>query len=191
MSHIDSYRHEIVGLFGSLPVYHPLEDILASETGIAEDFGCTTGQLVMGGGSGEHPGVVLLDPQSAVAQFVYESGDFDLSDVQRSHLSDLIGLPPRFNFVGWSTEDHHWFYEHCVSCALPNRFDPDDETSLEDWLHLGFGEFVYYAMPQLSARLVDTFRPQQLDASRIRYSNITAIPPGMPVYANGGNAFFK
>jgi hypothetical protein len=27
MSHIDSYKHEIVGLFGSLPVYHPLEDI--------------------------------------------------------------------------------------------------------------------------------------------------------------------
>ena len=52
MSHIDSYPHEIVGLFGRLPVYHPLEDIPEPPEGHWEhDFGCTTEQLVIGGGS--------------------------------------------------------------------------------------------------------------------------------------------
>ena len=60
MSHIDSYKHEIVGLFGCIPVYRPLEDI--SEPGDDDpqlDFGCTTEQLVIGGGPGEHLGLVL------------------------------------------------------------------------------------------------------------------------------------
>ena len=48
MSHIDSFKHEIVGLFGGLPVYHPLEDING-------DFKCSTKQLVIGGGSGDQP----------------------------------------------------------------------------------------------------------------------------------------
>jgi hypothetical protein len=68
MSHIDSYKHEIVGLFGSLPVYHPLEDIPEPATDqLQHDFGCTTEQLVIGGGSGEHSGLVFRDAQGAAA----------------------------------------------------------------------------------------------------------------------------
>jgi len=60
MSHIDSYKHEIVGLFGCLPVYHPLGDIPAPPDNWPEyDFGYTTEQLVIGGGPGEHLGLVL------------------------------------------------------------------------------------------------------------------------------------
>ena len=46
MSHIDSFKHELVGLFGGLPVYHPLEVIDG-------DFRCDPTQLLLGGGSGE------------------------------------------------------------------------------------------------------------------------------------------
>lgn len=190
MSYIDSYKHEIVGLFGCLPVYHPLEDIPPSDIGGGLDFGCTTGQLVLGGGSGEHPGLVLLNAECAVAEFVHQCGDFELSDELNSHLSETIGLPPHFDFAGWSTEDHHGFYELCADGYLPNGFDPQGEADLEEWLHLGFGEFIYYAMPQFARRLVETVKSHHRDAHHIRYNNITIIPPDMPVDANGGNAFF-
>lgn len=191
MSHIDSYKHEIVGLLGCLPVYHPLEDIPGSQDGEEFDFSCTTEQLVIGGGSGEHPGLVLLDAASAVAEFVYECGDFELSDGLKSHLSGVIGLPPHFNFAGWSTEDHHDFYELCVNGSLPNAFETQSDITLEAWLHLGFGEFIYYAMPHLAAQLIEKIKPHHSSAGHIHYNNITLIPPGMPVYANGGNRFFK
>jgi len=191
MSHIDSYEHEIVGLLGCIPVHHPLEDIPEPNEDGDADFGCTTEQLMIGGGSGEHPGLILLSAESAVAEFVYECGDFELSDDLKSHLSDIIGLPPYFNFAGWSTEDHHSFYEFCSNESLPNSFDAESERSLESWLHLGFGEFIYYAMPQLADELVTKVNPHHTSPHHIRYNNITLIPPGMPVYANGGNRFFR
>ncbi len=191
MSHIDSYKHEMVGLFGCLPVYHPLEDIPGPDDNSDPDFGCTIEQLVIGGGSGEHPGLVLLSAESAVAEFVYDCGDFELSDDLKSHLSDLIGLPPHFNFAGWFTEDHHSFYDLCSSASLPNSFNSEEERNFESWLHLGFGEFIYYAMPQLAKELVAKVKPHHASPHHIRYNNITLVPPGMPVYANGGNQFFK
>lgn len=60
MSHIDSFKHEIVGLFGGLLVYHPLEDIQG-------DFVCTPKCLLIGGGSGEHPALVIESPLKAVS----------------------------------------------------------------------------------------------------------------------------
>ena len=192
MSHIDSYSHELVGLFGCLPVYRPLEDIPAPPEGQSQyDFGCTTEQLVIGGGSGEHSGLILRNAEGAVANFVFESGDFELTKNLKSYLSEMIDVDTQLHFAGWSTADHHGFYQLCISESLPNSFDPEGETGLEEWLHLGFGEFVYYAMPQLAQRLVDKVKPHHLDANHIRYNNITIVPPGMPVYANGGNSFFK
>ncbi len=41
MSHIDSFRHQLVGYLGYLPVYHPLEEIDG-------DFRCSPRQLVLG-----------------------------------------------------------------------------------------------------------------------------------------------
>lgn len=191
MSYIDGFKHEIIGLFGSVPVYRPLEDLPYNSNGWEGDFACSTGQLVIGGGSGEHPGLVLLDPARAVADFAYKSGDFDLSDQMASHLSDLIGTPPHFNFAGWSTENYYDYHMLCTTGSLPNPFDPDGESSLEHWLHLGFGEFIYYAMPQLAYQIIGKISPLHIKKSSILFNNITIIPPNMPVDASNGNAFFR
>lgn len=193
MSYIDSYQHEIIGLFGGIPVYHPLEDIPEPKGPlVGEDFGCSRGQLVLGGGTGEHPAMVLRNPAGAVADFVLSSGDFEVPSDVKTRLSKAINVDACLYFAGWSVEDYHDFFQICTNATLPNPFDPDgDDMGLEVWLHRGFGEFIYYAMPQLAADMVRLTTPLHKDRDRVHYNNILIIPAHMPVYANGGNAFFK
>ena len=68
VSHIDSFKHELIGLFGGLPVYRPLQLIDG-------DFQCDVNQLVLGGGSGEHPALVVKNLLAAVACYLDEELD--------------------------------------------------------------------------------------------------------------------
>jgi hypothetical protein len=192
MSYIDSYKHELVGLFGGLPVYRPLQEIPGSLDPNDDDFRCLPNQLVLGGGSGEHPGLVLLCPERAVAEFIIHNPDIELTDeVERIIWEQSVSPNPAFLFSGWTTQDHHDFFELCTGSGLPNRFYPDHEISFETWLMLGFGEFIYYSMPELvPTSLIDRVSSEHTPR-HIYFNNVLLVPPGMPVYANGGNAFFK
>lgn len=196
MSYIDSYRHRLVGYFGHLPVYRPLEDIGDGTTDPdSEFFDCRRDQLVIGGGSGEHPGLVLLRPPAAVAAFARHSGDFDLRGAIDAELADLIGRAPMLLFAGWTDERHAAFRTLCASGPLLNRWSPDADwfphgpLDLETWVACGLGEFVYYAMPDLASDLVERLRPLHRDKHHMRFNVILLPPPGMPVYANGGTSF--
>ena len=195
MSHIDSFKHEIVGLFGSLPVYHPLEDIHG-------DFACTPRNLLIGGGSGEHPALVIESPLEAVALFLNK----ELEALENTELSPER-FPLKTKIDEWSpmiapylTSSHHdilTFYEWdsdtysnfdnlCKSTALPN---PLYEEQLETWLILGIGEFVFFAMPDLAFEIMTKLENPYIYFNHTYYNNIMVIPPNVPVYANGGNAF--
>lgn len=69
MSYIDLIKHELVGFFNGLPVYHPLETV---EEGSWEsyDFSCSPANLIIGGGAGEHPALVLHNLESLVAAYL-------------------------------------------------------------------------------------------------------------------------
>ncbi|NHK26663.1 hypothetical protein FF098_001920 [Parvularcula flava] len=194
MSHIDSYPHEIVGMFGRLPVYHPLEDIEGEDDEhFTGDFSCTTGQIVIGGGSGEHEGLILRKPAAAVGQFLWMLIGDDRIDGGRDEWKELIDFSfyerEIIEFSGWSTKTHAKFYELCTT-ALPHPYDDDSfELGFEAWLIAGLGEFVFYAMPELASELMDKLDDPYRGIHHVEYNNITLIPPNMPVYANGGNAF--
>lgn len=53
MSFIDCYNHELCGTIAGLPLYRPLEEIRS-----VSEFCATSQDLVLGGGSGEHPAAV-------------------------------------------------------------------------------------------------------------------------------------
>lgn len=187
MSHIDSFRHEIVGRFAGLPVYHPLEKIDG-------DFQCGPDQLVLGGGSGEHPALVIAKPQAAVACFL----DAELSNQQGAHVeawNAVIAHHLDYNhadnlvFHDWSISDFAEFDARCRSNTMPNPYWDELELSIEHWLVLGFGEFVFFAMPELASELMDRIDDPYRHFRHERYNNIQLIPPNVPVYANGGNAF--
>lgn len=199
MSHIDSYKHRLVGSFIGLPVYWPLEDV-HGHPDFREDFDCTTRQLVIGGGSGEHPGLVITDPQAAVAAFLDDSlDDLDLpppdADALRTILKPFLPFHPSrlVDFNRWDLRTCHAFHERCHSPYAENSYGMyEDRMGLEAWIALGFGEFVFFALPQLAPELVPQLPADLRRRFRhVRYNNVLLIPPGMPVYANGGNVFFS
>lgn len=195
MSHIDSFNHEIVGQFGGLPVYHPLEDIEG-------DFVSTPTQLLIGGGSGEHPALVIESPLKAVAWFLhdqFESLKNPALSPERFPLKTKIDewepiIAPYLTsshdeiltYYDWDTETYSNFTELCKSPALPN---PLDDDQLEIWLILGIGEFVFFAMPELAPDIMTKLEDPYSCFKHTYYNNIMVIPPNFPVYANGGNAF--
>ena len=190
MSHIDSYDHVLVGYFGPLPVYRPLEDIAPPPEGErSEDFGCRTDQIVIGGGSGEHPGLVLERPGAAMAAFALESEDFRIPAGEKAALTDLIAQAPVHRRYGWTQDQHEAFAQLCQSDGMHNAYWPG-AGELDHWLTLVFGEFCYAALPELDpdmAARLKTF--QTRDLTHVRYNTILLPPPGLPVYARSGTAF--
>lgn len=69
MSYIDTFDNEFVGYFGGIAVYRPLE-VVPAHPDDPQDFGCGPENLVIGGGRGEHPGIVVKAPGEAVVCFV-------------------------------------------------------------------------------------------------------------------------
>lgn len=198
MSHIDSFEHEIIGLFGSIPVYHPLEEIDG-------DFKASPGQLVLGGGSGEHPAVVIEEPEQAVALFLrhklepllnpeLSENRFPLKKVAKDWLEKMQPFFPKdpevvCTFYDWTEEDHTNFAEYCASPALPH---PYWKGNVIKWLALSFGEFIFFALPELAGELMDFLGADPYHYFKhVEYNNIGIIPPNMPVYSNGGNTFWK
>jgi hypothetical protein len=194
VSHIDSFRHEIVGYFGWIAVYHPLEPING-------DFACTPEQLVLGGGSGEHPALVFESPTACVARFLHD------------RLTRALDAPPRHDplhpvaevwmeavaphadaspnalltYYEWERHTHEAFREKATREGLPHSLRPDED--LEDWLIRGIGAFVFFAMPGLAPAILSRLDAPYSYGIDPEPNNIRLILPNAPVFANGGNAF--
>lgn len=188
MSHIDSFEHEIVGFFGGLPVYHLLVNVEDS------NLKCTSKQLMIGGGSGEHPALVIENPLAAVAWFIddslEESDNCSMGEDWAGIIEPYLNYDPEniLNYYDWRIETYQRFAELCKSENLPNPYN-NFEGTLEAWLILGFGEFIYYAMPDLAHEIMSKLKNPYQGCSHMKYNNILLIPPNIPVYANAGNAF--
>lgn len=195
MSHIDSFKHEIVGFFGYLPVYHPLEDIEG-------DFFCTKKQLMLGGGSGEHTALVIDSPLFAVAYFLnqelsslkdkkFKAKHYPLKkkiDQWSAIIEPFLDREPKdiIKYYDWDAQRHENFHEMCRSSALPNQLQ---DENFEEWFVLGIGEFVFFSMPDLASEIMNKLCEPYKYFRHMYYNNIMVIPPNFPVYANGGNAF--
>lgn len=182
MSHIDSYDHEFLGKFAYLPVYHPLQEVDRYEWG-EEDFGFTPANLILGGGSGEHPGLVIHKLECCVARFLIgflSEKDFNtLTKEGQEYLRSLASTPTTalLEYCGW-TKEHHQRFETAVHSEAVNG--PVAGEDLQDWLAANVGEFVYFSLPELNpeqARMKALMRPFQLYG---RYVNFLCVPPGYP-----------
>ena len=194
MSYIDSYKHELIGLFGGRWVYHPLEDIPGCEDH-EDEFSCSVDQIVIGGGSGEWPGLVVRCPTGAVVSFLDNSlEDDDLyKKISKSDWYETCDeyryKETIFQYCGWSVTEYHRFFELCCSASMPNAFQEDNEMSFQDWLSCSIGEFIYFAMPELAMPIMSKLKAPYVDVNHIHFNNLLIVPPNMPVYANGGNAW--
>ena len=184
MSHIDSYQHEYLGQFGYLPIYRFLEKVEAPWGD--HDFGGGPENLVLGGGSGEHPGLVLHELEHFVFYFLYEQ----LKEEEQQTLKDqrYADLKPYFyaqrtrllEFCQWSVINYVDFDEMARSERMPTPCT--EEESIEDWIMASFGELIYYSLTEMNPKqqeLKELFAPFDIMPTM---QNITLSPPGYPKY---------
>ena len=171
MSYIDTFDHEYVADFAGMPLYHP---IVSVEGAGGEDFACSPRNLVLGGGSGEHPALVLKHLSCLALHFVTHAiPDEEESTTFHDQFRDdpIINhldceYSELFEYASWSVHDFHSFYERCSSLALNLPYDADSSLSFEDWLAISIGELVWFSLPDLI---------QDLDRVRERYPNLQPI----------------
>jgi hypothetical protein len=200
MSYSDTFDNEFVGYFGGIPVYHPLEVVPALSDDGPLDFACGPENLLIGGGSGEHPGIVVKAPSEAVHCFVRawlaEENPY-LSPEERQAIGPAVtiweeALSGRrrtrddwrdvFEFAGWKAADYVKFSARCASGAFHRPFDPGKDDSLEQWLAESVGEFILCAMPELAQDAVEQLGDLRRHVAGCLYRNLLLVPPGYPVW---------
>jgi hypothetical protein len=184
MSYIDTFDHKYVGLFAGLPIYY--SRLTVAGTG-GTDFSCGPGNLVLGGGGGEHPALVFHRLDCLAMHFVLhavnenDKDDRPVNDQFRDFpIWDYLDVPfaELFDFAGWSVRHYHGFYERCRSVAVVRPFGVDDYLSFEDWLAVCIGELVWFSFSELIENLtsVRAIYP----SLRPIANNVTIPPPGYP-----------
>jgi len=181
VSYIDSFDHQYIGNLGRLPLYRPLQNIHGGSWG-SDDFSATPQNLVLGGGSGEHPALVIHQLPSLVTRFLVvqlsEEEEATLSEAERVYIDDLFFTDNRLEFCGWRVSD----YAHLQTMAENTLFAQPltDEMTAEEWIERSIGELVYYSLPDLNPEhqtLRTLFRRFDI---RPTMGNITLVPPGYP-----------
>ncbi|MEJ2466447.1 MAG: hypothetical protein P8045_12215 [Candidatus Thiodiazotropha sp.] len=182
MSYIDCFDHEYIGRLGYLPIYRPLQVIEGEEWG-AYDFSATPDNLVLGGGSGEHPGLVIHKLECAAAKFLYyhidEEHEEKISKEDIDFVTELVFEGNVLEFCGWAIRDYLSLVELAKSPAFGHPLKDDEEV--EDWLIKSIGELVYFSLHELNSehlRLAEIFAPFQIWSSM---GNVMCNPPGYPI----------
>jgi hypothetical protein len=178
MSYIDTFDHELVGFFAGLPLYHPLEAVASSG---GDEFGCTPLQLVLGGGGGEHPAVVLAHPSAAVVSFLQAALPAEgpaLSEEAQRLLDEVPPVAECLQFPGWGIADYASFHDRCRSPGFVTPYRDDHDAPLDAWVLRNVGEFVYFAMPELAPDVPTRLAEVCARVRRPRYFNVQILPPG-------------
>lgn len=183
MSYIDSFDHEYIGSIGYLPIYHPLEEVKGEKWG-AYDFNASPNNLVLGGGSGEHPGLVIHNLASVVTKYLY----FNLTDEEENQLTkdeeeyilDLyyVNTYEILEFCSWSIRQYSDFLKMASSELLSAPIEDDEDV--EDWIIRSIGELVFFSLPDLNPeheKLSKIFSKFTINATM---QNVVCVPPGYP-----------
>lgn len=183
MSYIDSYDHEYIGFLGYLPIYRPLQVIKGDKWG-GYDFSASPNNLVLGGGRGEHPGLVVHKLESLAAKFLYSQITNEESETipeeEMDYIIDLCYTDNILEFCGWSVRRFANLKEMAGAITFNTPLAKDEEV--EEWLCKSLGELVYYSLAELNPehnKLVGIFSHFNIQATM---QNIACIPPGYPIY---------
>ena len=164
MSSIDSLEHAHVAKFFGLPIYWVLEEKpLSYLIDIDDDTTEVINQyyLSIGGGSGEHPALVIKN-DAVVYQLIRKL--VDLEDVDDSSFDhQLISYAEQlqeqmitddviYGLRNWRIDQNEWPLETFI--RVNKQFDDDSKVSLLDKISHAMALFIIYEMP-LEACLKD------------------------------------
>jgi len=167
MSYIDTIRHERLGTLVGLALYHPFERRAARRS--SYDFGCSPFNLVLGGGSGEHPAIVVHHLHHIVRYYVLLRLEMTRADGKDDGAAvgtlesrilevDLEPLLECLEFCGWTLEQLANLVRSANDPTLPAPYNPDVHSSVEHWLAYSFGEFLWYDRPDLAGGEVEALK---------------------------------
>ena len=164
MSSIDSLEHAHVAKFFGLPIYWVLEEKpLSYLIDIDDDTTEVINQyyLSIGGGSGEHPALVIKN-DAVVYQLIRKLVDIeDVDDDSYDHQLisyaeqlqfQMIADDELYNLRYWRIDQNEWPLETFI--RVNKQFDDDSEVSLLDKISHAMALFIIYEMP-LEACLKD------------------------------------
>jgi hypothetical protein len=163
MSYIDTINHSFVGTFANLPVYHPLENL--DEEGV-DEFSATPKNLVIGGGSGEHPGLVIQNLDYCVWDYLetlaeiagkepYAIGFYkvwfeNLTDDETEQYNAYANL----SYKNWGMNEIRKFANNVDKLYADgiqyctNKKELEGK-SVEQKINIMLGEFIFFSAPHL------------------------------------------
>jgi hypothetical protein len=157
MSSIDSLEHTHVAKFFGLPIYWVLEEKpLSYLIDIDDDTTEVINQyyLSIGGGSGEHPALVIKN-DAVVYQLIRKLVDLeDVDDGSYDHelisyaeqlQEQMITDDELYNLRYWRIDQNEWPLETFI--RVNKQFDDDSEVSLLDKISHAMALFIIYEMP--------------------------------------------
>jgi hypothetical protein len=181
MSYIDTFDHEFVGFLAGLPVYKSLETITYHDEG-SRDFPCTPEDFIVGGGGGEHPGLVIKNPNAAVVYFFREwlEEESGLDETEQERLEENLDEFPCWHkvlhFCGWNVDTYHKFLLRCSSNGLYAPYDEEQFGELENWLYTSFGELIFFSFPELAEKAIKSNK-EIVDQIKFPFMNNILIQP--------------
>lgn len=163
MSYIDTINHSYVGNFAGLPVYHPLENLDEEKQ---DEFSATPQNLILGGGSGEHPGLVIQDLDFCVWQFLDALVDLQNKDMDKLEFFTKFekGIPnytmsehtiySNLEYSTWPMQNVARFVEQVnkefdESIEYYKTKDKFNRSAVELKINIMIGEFVFFAAKKL------------------------------------------
>ncbi len=176
MSYIDIFPHRRVGTLAGYPLYHPTSDITGHGRGHPQ-FSATPKNLILGGGSGEHPGLVVHEFDVIVRLYLLHAIDLSTSagTPRTSAIEDLeddlvAGLELRFDlmfdFCGWEIEEIVALAGAVKSPALATPYDEASHSSIEHWLAYSLGELCVMELPELMSPVLTQTLETHVEAVR-------------------------
>jgi len=181
MSYIDSHDHEYIGCLGYLPIYRPLQNI-EGDKWEGYYFSANPRNLILGGGCGEHPGLIVHKLECIAAKFLYdqitEEEEEKISKKDTDYLIDLCYADEILEFCSWSVNNYASLKEMAGSTTFITPLGEDEEV--EEWLCKSLGELVFFSLRDLNPeyeKLLEIFGPFGIEATM---RNVACPPPDFP-----------
>lgn len=163
MSYIDTVNHSVVGTFAGISVYHTIQDLDGESSG---EFSATPKNLIIGGGSGEHPGMVIQDLDFCVWQFLIGLTELQGKEIDNYEFFTKFenGIPnytmsehhmySNLEYSGWGMKEISRFTERVnkefdESIEYFTHKDKLSNISTEHKINLMIGEFVFFSAKKL------------------------------------------
>jgi hypothetical protein len=153
MSYIDTVDHSYVGRLFGWPVYHPL----GVYTG--DEFDADPTNLVIGGGSGEHPGMVIRSLDACILQYI----EFCYEYAGQEEPDWLLDLHDEVAESYVNLFDHTWPMQSVSTLAIKAKAAFEEVVAnkikplphIENMLAIMIGEFLYYSARRLLSEKVN------------------------------------